>query len=341
MFTLRIDDDVCLQLLEERDAAELFGVTERNRGHLRRWLPWLDAVTQVEHSRAFIRATLAQFAQGNGFRAGLRCRGQLAGMLGLHYIDWGQRSTSLGYWLAESFQGRGVMTRACAAVLDHVFGELGLNHAEIRCAPGNRRSRGIPERLGFLMEGVLRQREWLYDHHVDHVVYGMLAADWKARRAAGAEVACSGPRGDSVAVRPYAAADEEAVVRLWHTCGLVVPWNDPKREIETKLRFQPDLLLVALCEGRIAGTAMAGYDGHRGWINYVAVAPERRRRGIGRLLMEEAERRLAALGCPKVNLQVRAQNREVMAFYRHLGYEAADLVSLGKRLARGEGTNER
>ncbi len=133
-------------------------------------------------------------------------------------------------------------------------------------------------------------------------------------------------------IRPFDPGDEEAVVRLWKDCGLVVPWNDPRRDIARKLRVQADLFLVACLDGEIIGSVMAGYDGHRGWINYLAVLPGRRRAGIGKRLMEEAEARLRAAGCPKINLQVRSTNSEVIEFYQRIGFKVDDVVSLGKRL---------
>jgi len=111
-----------------------------------------------------------------------------------------------------------------------------------------------------------------------------------------------------------------------------VPWNDPHKDIQRKLKVQSDLFLVALLETRLVATVMAGYDGHRGWINYLAVAVDLRRSGIGRRLMKEVEPRLKALGCPKINLQVRTSNTGVIAFYQSIGYAMDDVVSLGKRL---------
>lgn len=184
MFGIPIDAKTRLELLEERQAEELFALVEANRRHLRAWLPWLDQNTQVEHTRAFIRLSRQQLAAGNGWSCGLWHRGRLVGVVGLHFVDEANRRSSIGYWLDEGHQGKGLVTRACAAVLDRLFGELGLNLVEIACAVRNRRSRAIPERLGFKREGVLRQREWLYDHYVDHVIYSMLAAEWRrARRA--------------------------------------------------------------------------------------------------------------------------------------------------------------
>src|SRR6185436_4224291 len=107
-------------------------------------------------------------------------------------------------------------------------------------------------------------------------------------------------------LRRYAAADEAAVVDLWRRCELTRPWNDPHQDIRRKLTTQPELFLVGELEGAIIATIMAGYDGHRGWVNYLAVAPEHRTRGYGRQLMRHVEERLTAIGCPKLNIQVRA-----------------------------------
>jgi len=133
-------------------------------------------------------------------------------------------------------------------------------------------------------------------------------------------------------LRPYAPADEEAVVELWRRCELTRAWNDPRKDIRRKLTTQPELFLVGEFEGAIIATAMAGYDGHRGWVNYLAVAPEHRSKGYGRLLMRHVEEQLVARGCPKLNIQVRNGNREALEFYRKIGYSVDETVSLGKRL---------
>ena len=137
-------------------------------------------------------------------------------------------------------------------------------------------------------------------------------------------------------IRPYHPDDEAAVVALWDACGLTRPWNDPRKDIRRKLAVQGDLFLVGVEDGEIIATAMAGYDGHRGWINYLAVAPQHRRKGFGRAMMLAAERRLAAMGCPKANLQVRRTNTVAIGFYKQLGYGLDDVVSLGKRFVRDE-----
>lgn len=133
-------------------------------------------------------------------------------------------------------------------------------------------------------------------------------------------------------IRPYRRADEAAVISLWRRCDLVRPWNDPLKDIRRKLDVRPDLFLVGLLEGRVVACVMAGYEGHRGWLNYLAVAPEHRRHGIARAIVAEAERLLRAAGCPKINLQVRTSNQGVIDFYNRLGYSIDDVVSMGKRL---------
>lgn len=133
-------------------------------------------------------------------------------------------------------------------------------------------------------------------------------------------------------IRAFQNGDETAVVALWQRCGLTRPWNDPRKDIARKLGVQPELFLVGLLSRELVATVMAGYEGHRGWVNYLAVAPEHRKKGFGRRLMEEVEKRLVERGCPKLNMQVRSSNTEAIAFYRRLGYAPDEAVALGKRL---------
>ncbi len=133
-------------------------------------------------------------------------------------------------------------------------------------------------------------------------------------------------------IRAYRPEDEAAVVALWRQCDLLRPWNDPAKDIRRKLTVRPDLFMVGVVEGNVVASVMAGYEGHRGWLNYLAVAPEHRRHGYGRALVAEAERLLLEAGCPKINLQVRSANRSVIEFYRRLGYGVDEVVSMGKRL---------
>jgi ribosomal protein S18 acetylase RimI-like enzyme len=140
------------------------------------------------------------------------------------------------------------------------------------------------------------------------------------------------PDEPDLTIRPYEPSDEAAVIDLWRRCGLVVPWNDPQHDIALKRQVNAELFLVAVAGGRLVGTVMAGYDGHRGAINYVGVDPELRRRGYGRRLMAAAEELLRQRGCPKINLHVRTSNTGVIAFYERLGYKLDPTVCLGKRL---------
>jgi len=139
--------------------------------------------------------------------------------------------------------------------------------------------------------------------------------------------------GDPLRVRPFSEADEPAVVALWsEVFAGDPPRNEPRAVIRRKLRVQRELFLVGELDGEVVGTVIAGFDGFRGWVYHLAVHPRFRRRGFGRTLMREAEARLKALGCPKVNLQVRASNVEVVAFYERLGYAVEDHTSLGRML---------
>jgi len=141
-----------------------------------------------------------------------------------------------------------------------------------------------------------------------------------------------GVTDDSILIRRFQEADRDAVIALWQRCGLVVPWNDPARDIDRKLLVRPEWFLVGEWEGKVVATLMVGYEGHRGWLNYLAVDPQFRRCGIGRCLVARAEEILREAGCPKINLQVRAGNAAAIEFYRALGFQVDDLVSIGKRL---------
>ena len=132
-------------------------------------------------------------------------------------------------------------------------------------------------------------------------------------------------------IRPYEWKDEDAVIELWYRCNLVTPQNEPKRDINMKLDVQPHLFLVGLLNAYVVASVMAGYEGHRGWINYLAVDPQYRNRGIGRQIMRKVEIGLRNEGCPKINLQIRSSNKEAIGFYQHLGYQVEDVISMGKR----------
>lgn len=183
MFSLKIDDELHLRLLDESDTDELFELVNQNRLYLRQWLPWLDKETSREDSLYFIRSTLDQFANNAGLSAAILLQDRIVGVISYNSIDWNNRIAYIGYWLSAGYQGRGIITRACRRLIGHAFEEFEMHRVEIRCATGNRRSCAIPQRLGFTQEGVVRQVEWLYDHYVDHVIYGLLANEWRALNA--------------------------------------------------------------------------------------------------------------------------------------------------------------
>lgn len=133
-------------------------------------------------------------------------------------------------------------------------------------------------------------------------------------------------------IKSFQSSDEPDVIELWHRCNLVVPQNDPRKDIAAKLKVQPELFLVGTISGRIVSTAMAGYDGHRGWVYYLAVYPDYQRKGIGRQMMEKVENSLRELGCQKINIQVRSSNESVIYFYEHLGFSNDDVIGMGKKL---------
>ena len=167
-----------LHLVEEADADKLFALIDRDRAHLRQWLPWLDGNTSVEDTYAFIRHAQEQYASKKGFQAVITYKNETAGIIGYHPIDWQNRCVMIGYWLGEDFQGKGIMTEASRILVNYAFNELLLHRVEIRCATGNTKSCAIPERLHFVKEGVIKDGEWLYDHFVDLVLYRMLVHEW-------------------------------------------------------------------------------------------------------------------------------------------------------------------
>ncbi len=133
-------------------------------------------------------------------------------------------------------------------------------------------------------------------------------------------------------IRTFDIADQAAVIELWRACNLVVPWNDPVKDIGRKLKLDVDLFLVGESHGEIVATVMGGYEGHRGWINYLAVSPQHQRKGYGREIMEFVEQRIQLKGCPKINLQIRGTNTQAAAFYQAIGYDIENVIGLGKRL---------
>ncbi|MDP4083980.1 MAG: GNAT family protein [Bacillota bacterium] len=179
MFTLKVDQEIELNLFQPHDYLKLFQLVDENREYLQEWLPWVENMSAPFQFESIIPIWLQQFAENNGFNAGILFKGKLMGSIGLTQIDWFNKQTSVGYYLAKKAQGHGIMTRSVQAVLNYAFFELGLNRVEIRCGEKNKKSRAIPERLGFVKEGKIRDGEQLYGRFHDLIVYGMLARDWK------------------------------------------------------------------------------------------------------------------------------------------------------------------
>lgn len=175
MFAYPVDEGLELELLAPRHAEPLFALIDANRCHLRRWHPWVDATRTVADSRAFVDSMQRQHADNGVFQTAILQDAQLVGVLGYNQIDHANRWATLGYWLAEKTQGQGIVTRTARVYIAHAFSKLALHRLEIRCASSNERSRAVAERLGFTLEGVLRDREWLYDRFVDHAIYGLHA----------------------------------------------------------------------------------------------------------------------------------------------------------------------
>lgn len=182
MLLYEIDGEVTLKTLESAHAETLFSLIDNHRTYLRRWLPWVDQQTDIECIHHFIEHAEDQLKTNAGLHVGMWYHQELTGVIGVPRIDWPNKSLSFGYWIAEPFQGNGIVSRSLSFLIDFVIAELKINRIEIRCAPTNVRSRNIPERLGFVEEGRLREAEWLNDHYCDHIIYSMLSHEWPKKK---------------------------------------------------------------------------------------------------------------------------------------------------------------
>ena len=176
-FTHRLDENTELSILEPLHAEELFALIDRNRNYLRRWLPWVDGTKSPDDTREFRKQALHQFAEDGSIVAGIWHKGAIAGTIGLH--SDGAKCKEIGYWIGEEFQGKGLVTSACRALITHAFDTLGINRIQIHVEPDNHRSKAIPERLGFPYEGTLRQMGTNADgKSVDLMIYSLLKDEW-------------------------------------------------------------------------------------------------------------------------------------------------------------------
>lgn len=179
MFQVRVTAEIEMRQVQDSDAAALFAMTERNRAHLRQWLPWVDHTLTVDDTRRFINGAAEQFYAGRGPNAAIWVNREIVGSIGCHAFDLANRSCSVGYCLDAESQGRGIITRCCAALVDYLFHNPRLHRVVIQCGTGNHKSCGVPQRLGFTREGVLHEAEWVNDRWVDLVVWSMLEQNWK------------------------------------------------------------------------------------------------------------------------------------------------------------------
>lgn len=181
MFVHKVDEDVSLRLIDLNDAERVFELTDTSRSSLKEWLPWLDFTKSAADTKEFIRGCLKGYADSKSLTTVILFKGEIVGIAGFNSIYSSNKTAAIGYWLGEGYQGNGIMTKVAKALTDYAFDHLNLNKVEIRAAVENKKSRSIPERLGFVHEGTIRQAEWLYDHYVDHAVYGILANEWEKK----------------------------------------------------------------------------------------------------------------------------------------------------------------
>jgi ribosomal-protein-serine acetyltransferase len=180
MFRARIREDVYLQLLESRHAAEVFSLVDQDRAYLRQWLSWVDSTVTADDILSFIRSSLEQFSANTGVVAGIWTGGRFCGVIGTHKFDVLNRKVEIGYWIGQEFQGKGIVTDVCRAMVTHLFTALDLNRVTIQCARENEKSCSVAKRLGFTEEGVAREAQYLHGQFHDLRRFAMLKKDWKA-----------------------------------------------------------------------------------------------------------------------------------------------------------------
>ena len=178
--SILISDAIHLQPLAGEHAPLLFERVDHNRNHVRTWLPWVDAMQSVEHFQQFIRAARAREEAGQERSWSIFYHGVLAGRIGIHYINQQNKQGSVGYWLGQEFEGKGIVTQACEGVIGYGFNDLGLHRIELKCGTGNNRSAAVPQRLGFTNEGILREAELVNGQFIDLYLFSLLRSEWAA-----------------------------------------------------------------------------------------------------------------------------------------------------------------
>ncbi|WAA13530.1 GNAT family N-acetyltransferase [Fervidibacillus halotolerans] len=178
----QINQHLALRLVDLDDAEGLFTLTNTNRDYLKQWLPWLNGTKRVEDTRAFIHKAKLAYDDQKGMTFVILWKEKIVGVISYNSIDWTNKIAYIGYWLSAAVQGNGIMTKSTKFLTDYAFSHLNMNRVEIAAAVENKKSRAIPERLGFQLEGIRREAEWLYDHYVDHAIYGMLKREWDTKK---------------------------------------------------------------------------------------------------------------------------------------------------------------
>ena len=180
---LHVEIGLDLRLVGEADAEELFSVVDSNREYLREWLPWLDATNRIEDETAFISNCLEEYEKREGVFYTIRLNGNIIGTISLNWIDWGNKGAGVGYWLSENQTGNGYVTKSCIRLMEHCFDDLNLHRFVLEAAVENIPSCEIADRIGMRLEGVCKDREWLYDHYVDAKLYAITKPEWDKKRA--------------------------------------------------------------------------------------------------------------------------------------------------------------
>lgn len=183
MFSCQIDKDLRLALPELRQAEEAVRVVQLNIEHLKPWMPWAVDEYSIDHARQWIKRTLDDFARDGRFSALILKNDAIIGTIGFHDLDTANRHAAVGYWIDKEYEGRGIVTKCCKVLIDYLFDTMKLNRVQINCNVENVRSRAIPERLGFKLEGILRQMELVDGRFGDWAVYGLLESEWRHARS--------------------------------------------------------------------------------------------------------------------------------------------------------------
>ncbi|WP_083232621.1 GNAT family acetyltransferase [Endozoicomonas atrinae] len=257
--------------------------------------------------------------------------GQILGHLGLRIQDNPRRKhcASFGITIHPNAQGKGIGKQLMAAMVELADSWLNLVRIELDVYTDNSRAIALYQGFGFEIEGEskcdsFRDGQWANSYRMSRIRTALVDSLSNASSTQKTK--------PEMKIRTFKLEDTETVISLWQQCGLTTAQNNPEKDIERKIANDDGLFLVGEIDNKVIGSVMGGYEGHRGWVNYLAINPQWQKYGFGKALMEHLENKLSRLGCPKINLQVRSTNQQVLRFYRSLGYKTDHVISLGKRL---------